>query len=445
MYESFSPPVAPIRDESPSGFGLLAALREDVVGVWPRAAYRNSSHELTIFGRRKIFLFNDPASIRRILVDDVDHFPRSPLRNRLIKPAVGNGLVLAEGEEWRKQRKMLSPAFIPRGVDRLAPIMTATAEQRIEALPRVAQDIELPTMVARWTLEIVAKAMISLDVGEDSRRLKELSDFYLRRLAPPRMLDILAPAGVTTPHDLLRAFYGRQWMGFFEKILDARLHGERKDDLFELMRSALDDGRDSAAFRLQLRDQTATMIAGANETTSLAIFWTLYLVAQSPEIQRAIREEARGRAPGDATYPIGPVLNATFEESLRLFPPNFAVMRVSAADTQIDGREVPKGATVMVVPWIVHRHEAYWRDPPRFDISRFLPGAPPPEKYNYIPYSTGPRICIGAHFANVLAMQTISAFLARFEITLKEAPKTRANCVALARPDRETFVHLTPL
>lgn len=445
MYENFTPPVGPISDESLSGFSLLAALRKDVVGVWPRAAYRNSSHELTIFGRRKIFLFNDPASIRRILVDDVDHFPRSPLRNRLIKPAVGDGLVLAEGDAWRKQRRMLAPAFIPKGVDRLAPIMTATAEQRIETLPREAQEIELPTTVARWTLEIVAKAMISLDVGENSRRMKDLSDFYLSRLAPPRMLDIIAPAGVMTPHDVLRWFYGRKWMAFFEEILESRLRGESRDDLFELMRSALDDSRDSPAFRRQLRDQTATMIAGANETTSLAIFWTLYLIAQSPDIQRAIRDEARARKPDDAIYPIGPVLNATFEESLRLFPPNFAVMRVAAQDTQIDGRDVPKGATVMVVPWIVHRHEAYWREPQRFDISRFLPGAPPPEKYNYIPYSTGPRICIGAYFANVLAMQTIAAFLARYEIALIDPPKTQASCVALARPDRKTYVRLTPV
>lgn len=446
MYESFVPPVASLRDDSLSGFGLISALRRDVVGVWPRAAYRDTSCELTLFGRRKIFLFNDPASVRAILVDDSESFPRSPLRNRLIAPLVGEGLVLSEGAEWRKQRRMLAPAFIPRGVDRIAPAMTAAAEARVETLPRETQEIELPTTVSRWTLETVVKAMLSLDVGEESRKLKEIGEHYLHKLAPPRLFDILAPANVTTPHDIARRFYGRRWMRFFEKIVETRLaSSERRDDLFDLMREALDDGEDTPAFRRQLRDQTATMIVGANETTSLAIFWTLYLIAQAPEIQRAIREEVAARRPDDPIYPAGPTLSATLAESLRLFPPNFAVMRIAARDSELDGRAVRKGSAVMVLPWIVHRHEAFWRDPGRFDISRFLPGAPPPEKYHYIPYSVGPRVCIGAYFANVLAAQMIAAILARFRIALVSPPATAASCVALAHPDRRTFVRLTPL
>lgn len=446
MYESFTPPVPPVSDESLSGLALLRALRRDVVSIWPRDAYRNSSHALTIFGRRKIFLLSDPSSVRRVLVDDVENFPRSPLRNRLIKPAIGDGLVLAEGAEWRKQRKMLSPAFIPKGVDQLAGTMAAAAEARVATLARERQEIELPTTIARWTLEVVAKAMLSLEVGDKSRRLKEMSDFYLGRLAPPRMLDILAPPGFVTPHDLLRRYYGRRWMMFFEEVVDTLLkESERRDDLFELMRSALYDGANSPAFRRQLRDQTATMIAGANETTSLAIFWTLYLIAQAPHIQHDIRTEIQMRRAGDTIWPTGPVLNATFQESLRLFPPNFSIMRHVAQDTEIDGRETPKGSTLMILPWIIHRHEAYWRDPARFDISRFLPGAPSPEKYHYIPYSVGPRICIGAHFANSLAAQMISAFLSRYEISLAAPPETLPSCVALAWPDRKTYVKLTPL
>jgi len=444
----FAPKTRDIREESLSGLSLLRELTRDVVGVWPREAYRQSSCELTLFFGRKIFLFNDPESVRRILVDESADFPRSVLRNRLIAPVVGEGLVLAEGDEWRKQRRMLAPAFTPRNVDHLAPLMADGAAQHVAELGDSAQQIDLFKTVARWTLEIVTKAMLSLDVSEESRRLKGMSDFYLAHLAIPRALDVLTPAWAPTPFDIARKLYGLRWRNFIQSIVDRRLAKkppEQAEDLLDLIRIALDDGSNPALLRHKLRDQIATMVAGANETTSLGISWTLYLIAQDSALQEALREEVGVRKAGEATFATGPLLRATFAESLRLFPPNFAVMRRAAKDCLVDGRKVAAGSTVMVMPWIIHRHEAYWSDPDVFDISRFLPDAPPPGKYAYIPYSVGPRICIGATFANILSAQVIAALLARYRVELAEPPEAMPNCIALARADRPVPVRLSPI
>ena len=155
--------------------------------------HRNSSHALTIFGRRKIFLLSDPSSVRRVLVDDVENFPRSSLRNRLIKPAIGDELVVKAAERPAEQGEILT-GLRPKEVDPLARTMAAAAEARVAALARERQEIELPTTIARWTLEVVAKAMLSLEVGDKSRRLKEMSDFYLGRLG--RRLPIFSPRGL---------------------------------------------------------------------------------------------------------------------------------------------------------------------------------------------------------------------------------------------------------
>ena len=444
MKQILLPAIRPVREDAPSGFALLHALSKDILGIWPRAAYVEPHIILNLFGR-KIFLFNDPEAVRHVLVDNTVAYCRSPIRNRLIGPVVGHGLVTAEGDEWRTQRRMLAPVFIPKAVDLLTPGVASSAAERVAMLPRESIEIDLAETVSCWTIEIVVKAMLALDVSHELRRLRAMSNFYVRHLASPRTLDVLCPAGIMTPHDIIRKIYGRRWMAFIQGIVDQRLAEEtpaRVPDLFDFMRAVLDNGSDPVTLRLLLRDQVATMVAGANETTSLAIFWTLYLLAQCPKLQDDVRAEVSNREANAEIFPMGPLLRAALSESLRLYPPNFIIMRMACVPNVVNDVEVPAGSTVMIAPWIIHRHTAFWKNRNQFDIERFLPESPPPERFCYIPYSVGPRVCIGAYFANVVAMQVIGALLSRFRIDLAGPAEVLPSCVVLARPDRKLLARL---
>lgn len=443
---SITPLMPPRRDHGPSGFALLSGLGKSIVGIWPRAAYEEAWFKLDLFGRKKIFLFNDPAAIKRILVDEVDRFPRSPIRNRIIKPLIGNGLVIAEGEEWRAQRQSLAPAFTPRAIEALSGKVRRAVDRRVDALPAQGTEVDLSVMTQDLVLEVVVEIFLSLDIGGKAREMKKLGDAYARYCAAPDLFDMLCPPGMPTPRHALRLVLARRWKAFIEDMIDLRIkasHTEGEGDLFELIYASIGNGA-PANPRQSLIDQVSTMVTGGNETTSLGAFWTLYLLAQCQDLQEELRVELLSGGTRHEPFIQGPLLSATIQESLRLYPTNFMIARHANEDNVVSGAEIPRGSVVMVIPWILHRHGAYWEDPDRFAVDRFLPDAPPPQKYAYLPYSTGPRRCIGVHLANLIIAQVVASLLVRFRLHLTGPADALPSLIVLARPDRPAPTRLAP-
>jgi cytochrome P450 len=429
---------------------LLRALRTNVLHIWPESAYREAVQQQSFLGR-KLITINDAAAIHHILVDNDENYRRSPIRVRLLRPAIGEGLLLSEGRVWKLQRRTAAPAFAPRALPLLSRHIAAVVGEAVAAMPLEAHRVDLLALVQRWAVEISARSMFSLDLGESSVELRRLSTWYVKHLGRPYFLDALLPLGVPSPADLARRRFSKVWMGLLERMIATRLDAapsETPRDLLDLLRLARDPETGEGFSRANLRDQVATMIVAGNETTSVAMFWSLFLLASVPDVQERVAEEARAAdlAPDRAaeTLPRLTYTRAVLSEALRLYPPAFMLVRQAISADDCGVVKVPKGATVLIAPWLLQRHRGLWADPDAFDPSRFLPGAPAPARFAYLPFGTGPRICIGTQFATAMETMVIASLIARYRIELDCQTPVMPVCVTVTTPEVAPTFRLRP-
>ena len=438
-------PVPPDRDLSI--FRLLRAYRTNVLASWPRRAYEAWVLERPLFGRRSVLL-NAPDAIRHVLVDAHDRYGRTPATIRMLRPLMGDGLVLSEGAAWRRQRRTLAPAFAPRATAALAPHMRAAAEEALDRLEDAARQgpVDLLAFAQGLALEIAGRTMFPLGM----RRFGgELRDLFLRygRSGGLHFLDLVLPPGVVAPHDILRHRLGRRWMALVERIIaarqDTRPQAGGAGDLLDLILAARDPETGQGFTPAEVRDQAATMLLAGHETTALALFWSCVLLAQAPAWQESLASEAAAAGPEAAPERLA-LARAVVEEALRLYPPAFAFGRLARAPDVVGGVHLRPGDVVVVAPWVLHRHRGLWRAPEAFDPRRLLAPAPPPERFAYLPFGAGPRVCIGAQFALAEAVLALAALLRRFRLELATPRPVLPVTVLTTAPDHRPAFRLQP-
>jgi unspecific monooxygenase len=231
-------------------------------------------------------------------------------------------------------------------------------------------------------------------------------------------------------------------MALMERIIAARAaadHPGEARDLFDLLREARDPETGEGFSHAQLRDQVATMIVAGHETTAITLFWCLYLIANARDVQARIAAEVAGLdlGPEGAGAALGRLAytRAVVSEALRLYPPAFTLVRRALAADRGGAVEIPAGAVVMISPWVLHRHRRLWDAPDAFDPGRFLPGAPTPPRFAYMPFGAGPRVCVGAQFALAEATLVLAAMVQRFEVGLDGAEPVMPVPVITTQPD----------
>ncbi|MBV8094381.1 MAG: cytochrome P450 [Acetobacteraceae bacterium] len=420
--ELYKPPIPEI-PEKVSFFGFVRAVRSNAVRMWPRSAYEQEmviDRQLT----RTVILANAPDAIHHVLVENAQNYRRTPASIRVIRPIVGEGLLLSQGETWRHQRRTIAPALAARVVPILARHMAAVAAETVSSLTAESGPINLLATMQRVALDIAGRSMFSLEMHAQGPAMRDHLLRYGMHLARPYFLDLFLPISIPTPHDFARRRFQAEWMGFIDALVEARLQHpqpEKPRDLFDLMRAARDPETGAAFTREVLRDQTATMIVAGHETTALTLFWACFLLAHVPEAQQRVAAEASScdlspEHAGEALQFL-PFTRAVVSESLRLYPPAFALARQAIADDQWRDIPIRRGAAVLIAPWVLHRHRRLWRDPDAFDPERFVPGAPQPPRYAYLPFGTGPRICVGAQFALTEATLVLAALVRSFHLT----------------------------
>ncbi len=384
----------------------LLAIRRNVLEMWGAPAYASETLVGPFFGSTSVFT-NEPDAIRHVLVDNTQNYTRTPATFRVLRPMLGRGLFLSEGEEWRFQRRTLAPAFTPRAMGIVARVTAEVLDEEVRRLKAEAvRPLDLMPMIQRIAIEVAGRAMFSTTMTTRGPQMRKIFETYGRTLGMPYPSDILLPADRTGPAELLRRARGRKWLDFIAAMVAKRARlprGDRKPDLFDLMEDARDPDTGEGFGPDGLRDQFATFIIAGHETTALTVLWAFIMLARAPNLQEAIAREA-----GDLD--LGPegagaavdglvVTRAVVNETLRLFPPAFLIVREAKGPDTVAGHVIAKGDVVSISPWVLHRHMAHWAHPTRFDVSRFLPGAEPPQKYTYLPFGAGPRVCIGAQFA----------------------------------------------
>jgi cytochrome P450 len=423
---------------------LTAALGGNALAAFPREAFDEEVVIHRLLGHRQIIL-NRPAAIHHVLIENAGNYRRPAPTIRVLRPLFGHGLFLSTGEEWRGQRRTVAPAFAPRAVGILARHVAAAATSLIADLAaRDGRPVDLVPLLQRLALDIIGSAVFSLEMARYGAALRELILRYARHLGRPSLLDYLLPLAVPTPRDLARRRFRRQWTALVtEVIAERRRRGARSHhDLFDLLCETGDpEGKTSE----RLIDQVATIVVAGHETTAAALFWSFYLLAQHPDEQERIAAEAApfdvGPEGAAAAVPHLVHTRAVVDEVLRLYPPAFVIVRQAIAADLADGVSVPAGSLVLIAPWTLHRHRRLWRDPERFDPSRFAAGTPP-ERFSYLPFGVGPRTCIGAQFALTELVLMLAACVRAFRITLAEPITVRPKALVTTQPENPPLFRL---
>jgi len=442
------PPRPPRAPETMTFFGRLAAMRESVIGTWGQRAYEEDIIQGRFFGHSS-FILNTPDAIRHVLVDNYENYTRTPAGFRVLRPVLGEGLLIAEGRAWKHQRRTLAPAFTPRAVSTLVPHMIAATDETIAKLKETSgTPVDLRQAMQRMTLEIAGRTMFSFEMSRHGAALRDFVMEYGSRLARPHFLDLLLPLSWPSPQDFSRARFRKRWTRFIAMLMvERRAAGKNESaprDLFDLMVAARDPETGAAFSDEQLGDQVATMILAGHETTATALFWSLYLLALDPASQDMVAAEVQtATVNGALDIERLKFTRAVVDETMRLYPPAFLIARAAAGPDTVAGLPVKKKDVILIAPWLLHRHEKLWRDPNAFIPTRFVPGAPPPDRFAYLPFGVGARVCIGAHFALVEATLALAKIIGAFRVSLVDKTPVMPVGVVTTQPDRSPLFAIT--
>jgi cytochrome P450 len=443
------PPSPPRAPETMTAIGRMVAMRESAIGTWGQRAYEEDVVRGRFFGRAS-FILNTPNAIRHVLVDNYENYTRTPAAIRVLRPVLGDGLLIAEGRAWKYQRRTLAPAFTPRAVAPLVPHMIAVTDETIAKLQAAGGGpVDLRTAMQRMTLEIAGRTMFSFGMDRHGAALRDFVMEYGERLARPHFLDLLLPLGWPTPQDFSRARFRKRWTQFVAMLMAERRAAGKNEgapprDLFDLMSVARDVETGEAFTDAQLGDQVATMILAGHETTATALFWSLYLLALDPATQNELAAEVQGATLNDAPdVERLKFTRAVVDETMRLYPPAFLIARAAAAPDTVAGLPVRNKDVILIAPWLLHRHEKLWRDPNAFIPQRFMPPAPPPDRFAYLPFGAGARVCIGAHFALVEATLALARIIGAFRVELLDKEPVMPVGVVTTQPDRSPLFRIT--
>ena len=443
------PPSPPRAPDGMTAFGRMRAMRENPIRTWGQRAYEEDIVRGRFLGRNS-FILNTPDAIRHVLVDNYENYTRTPAGIRVLRPMLGEGLLIAEGRAWKHQRRTLAPAFTPRAVTTLVPHMLAATDETIAKLKAASNaPVDLREAMQRMTLEIAGRTMFSFGMARHGAALRDFVMEYGERLARPHFLDLLLPLSWPTPLDFSRARFRKRWTAFVGMLIAERRaagknEGAPPNDLFDLMGAARDPETAVAFTDEQLGDQVATMILAGHETTATALFWSLYLLALDPAVQEKLAAEVQS-ATVDGSLDIERLkfTRAVVDETMRLYPPAFLIARAAAGPDTIADMPVKKNDVVLIAPWLLHRHEKLWRDPNAFIPSRFMTGTPP-DRFAYLPFGVGARVCIGAHFALVEATLALAKMIGAFRVELVDREPVMPIGVVTTQPDRSPMFAITP-
>ena len=445
----FATPPAPAG--TLSGRAIAKALRDNALLAFPPEAFEDEVVHRGFFGRQQIIL-NRPAAIHHILIENPDNYRRTPATMRILRPLLGDGLLLSEGEDWRFQRRTVAPAFVPRTMPVLTRHVARAAEATVASLAGSAErHVDLLAAMQSLALEIAGTSMFSLATERYRPELRDLIARYTKGLGRPTLLDFLLPLGIPSPRDFARRWVRRRWVDLIGRIIaERRVRASQAapSDLFDLLSMARDPESGAPFSAEALIDQVATLITAGHETTGVALFWSLWLVAAAPVIQERIASEVETLDLGpDNAAEILPGLiytRAVVHEAMRLYPPAYTMVRQAKDADDAGGIPVPAAAILFIAPWVLHRHRRLWPQPEVFDPMRFLPGAPAPDRFTYLPFGVGPRVCIGAQFALTEATLVLATMVKAFHIDRADDQSVMPVGVVTTQPDHPPLFRLQP-
>jgi cytochrome P450 len=385
---------------------------------------------LSFMGRHLVFI-RHPDDIHDVVLRKAGSFRKGPdYTNKQFGLAsfLGNGLLTSNGEFWRKQRKLVQPAFHARRIETYADTMVNFTQQTVERW-QDGQTIQFDHEMSALTMQIVATSLFSEDVSGDVEQVAWAMDVLQSLMTSPA---VLLPTWIPTPIQRRK----RQAIDDLDRIVYGFIEDWRRDwvdrgDLLSMLMMATDEESGAGMSDQQVRDELVTLLLAGHETTANALNWTFYLLSQHPEVEAKLHEEVDrvlGQRPAVlADLEALSYTRALVEESMRLYPPAWSFARQATEPVEVGGYHIPKDWEVDVISYSVHRDPRWWPAADEFRPERFLVEDPDRPKYAYIPFGGGPRICIGNHFAMMEAQLVLATIAQHYRLRLAPGEEVTPN------------------
>lgn len=448
IVEADRPPrlAGPTAPDGPLGFFKFVRVTQDnFIAGFHQGAYRRGILERRFLWFRS-FIVNDPDGIKRVLLDNAANYVKAEILRPTLGPALGSGLVTSEGEKWRALRKLIAPVFDQQSIENYVPIVSASVQamlQRWEGLP-VGASIDIYKAMTELTLDIISRAMFSSDSADMVDLIDRSSLEYQTEMTfsfwgvVPVIKQVWAQYKQREGERIVRAMDEAIYRLIAQRSQNFERRGQR--DLLDRLTAARDGDTGLGLSSREVRDQVVTIMLAGHETSATALTWTWYLLSQHPsedaKLHRELDHVLGDRAPTHDDVPRLKYTRMIIQEAMRLYPPFHTLSwRQAVEDDHVCGRHIPKGSIVLIVPWLLHRSPDLWEQPERFDPDRFSEErSAARSRYTYLPFSIGPRVCIGAAFAMTEAVLVLAAITQRFRLRLADGHPVEPQGLVTLRP-----------
>lgn len=391
--------------------GCLRWLWRDRLQFYASLARRQEPLVRFHVGPLRLHLVNAPQAIREVLLHDSDDW-RKGFGNHVLRPLIGQGLFLAEGEVWGRRRKLVQPLFRQANIERIGalagPVIEAM-QRRWRGYAESGETFDAYRELRELTLQIISLGLIGLDLfAQPERRL------LIERLWRETNARLDAPWLPFLPLPRTRRFSAdlAELHAEIDRAIAAH-PSEQRQDLLGLLQSARDPAGQPLTAQ-ELRDEVITFLLAGHECTSIALTWCLHLLSRHPDVDAELHRELQQQTvPSSAPQPPSPYLRAVLHETIRLYPPAWIMGRQANRPLQLAGCPLAKDAIIIICPYALHRRPDLYSDPQSFQPQRFLQG-PKVDRFAYLPFGAGPRTCIGMGLALHLSQIILPALLLTF-------------------------------
>jgi cytochrome P450 len=430
--------------------GHILKWRKDPVGLLANAARRSDVVRLGLPG--DTFLLTHPKHVKHVLQDNNQNYVKGWVFDR-IRPYWGESLLTAEGDVWRQQRRRVQPSFKREHTHDFAPIVTTRTTEMLARWEKHAaskQELALYSEMTELALVIIGDVLFGVDLWTDAAEMARAAQSALAVLK--KRVAALAPLPLWVPTSDNRRFSGAMRMlnDRISTIVERkRAAGETGRSFLAMLMSARDAETGAAMSDRQLHEEILGMLQQGHDTVGESLAWTWYLLSLHPEIERKLHLEVAqvlgDRVPTVADLPRLPYATMVLQESLRLYPPVWVIPRDAIHDDEIGGYRVPGGSTILLSPYLTHRHPGFWENPEAFDPDRFLASrshARP--RHAYFPFGGGPRLCMGVDMAMMEMLLIMAMVVQRYRIHLVSCHREEPDCVLDMIPRNRVRATLRP-
>lgn len=434
--------MAPVPPSAPLPFlQYLRAARNNAIAAFHADVYNESIAEIKLW-KLHTFIVNDPAAIRHILIDNASNYIKGDIEQRI---ASASGEVFTATEKWRDRRRTMSSIVDYRSIPGNCSIILEATQSLLDRWSRLPREavIEVDAEMSQLTLEIIWRLAFPFDSGEMASAME--STFSRNQSDPPIHLLDFVPL-VNQPWAAYKRF--RMWRRFrlltaaIDRLIARRTREKtpERDDLLGLLMRERDSTTGRPLSAKKIHAQIITVVGAGHHTAALALTWIWYLLSLHPVEEARLHAELQrvlaGRTPDIPDIPRLAYTRMLIEESLRLYPPvPVMAWRGALADDEVCGVRIPRGATVTIAPWVLHRHAKLWENPECFVPERFSPANNQSRsRYAYLPFGTGPRVCIGASFAMMEMTLILATIAQRFRLHALPSHPVEPQGLVMLRP-----------